>query len=200
MVNDNTIQRLRWIMPYPRCPHCGSIQLLESDTYRSYRGEITCFDCKGKYYVEFGDNVRVSGHTLISPPRPMGDPQLLKGLMPILPNAIYVVYEEATRCLAFGVPRGAAVLCRYAVQLALILKGIPDKQPEEMVNIAAVKNPPLLSEIAVRQCRAATFMGGKAGHPQSNWAENIGENDAKQALLASRRVLLELFNPSSLYD
>ncbi len=86
------------------------------------------------------------------------------------------------------------MLCRYAVQRALLLKDIREDKPETMVNIARRRD--LLSEIAVRNCRAAVFMGDKAGHPQSDPLDNITDADAKQALLATRRVLLELFNPA----
>jgi hypothetical protein len=67
-----------------------------------------------------------------------------------------------------------------------------------MVDIAAARTPSLLSPLAIRQCKAATFMGGKAGHPQDNWVENVTPDDAKQALLATKRVLLELFYPEGL--
>jgi hypothetical protein len=67
-----------------------------------------------------------------------------------------------------------------------------------MVNIAAAKNPPLLSTLADRQCKAATFIGRKGGHPQRNWIENVTSDDAKQALLVTKRVLLELFHPDGL--
>ncbi|MBA7664166.1 hypothetical protein ES703_72221 [subsurface metagenome] len=188
------------IMPYPKCPHCGSSQILDDETYKYYKGSITCFDCKGRYYVEFGDSANapsLSGRTLLSEPRPIGDPELMKGLtVPAIPNPLYSVYEEAVLALAVGIPKGAALLCRYVVQQALLLKGIPDQNPQNMVNVA--RNKKLLSELATKQCSATVFMGGKAGHPQTNWVENIGPNDAKQALLVTRRILLELFNPSSL--
>jgi|GEM_PF-2757303 len=189
-------------MPYPRCPHCGSYQILDRETYRYYKGSITCFDCKGRYYVEFGDSANApsySGNTLLSEPRPIGDPELMRGLtVPAIPKSLYYVYEEAVLALAVGIPKGTALLCRYVVQQALLLKGIPDQEPQKMVNIARNKN--FLSELAIRQCSATVFMGGKAGHPQANWVENINPNDAKQALLVTRRILLELFNPGGLDD
>jgi hypothetical protein len=189
-------------MILPKCPNCGSQQILSESTYAFYRGDIVCPDCKCRYYVEFGGGF--TGTFLEKPPKILEmpdkiDPKLLEGLtVSSIPKELYAVYKDAARCLGAGVPRGAAVLCRYVVQLALILKGIPDKRPEEMVNIATAKTPPLLSTLASRQCKAATFMGGKAGHPQANWVENITTDDAKQALLVTKRVLLELFYPDGL--
>jgi hypothetical protein len=189
------------IMPYPKCPNCGSQQILSASTYAWYKGDVLCFDCKCRYYVKFGGP---TGEYLEEPPILIEtpdkiDPKLLEGLMvPSIPKELYAVYEDAAKCLGFGVPKGAAVLCRYVIQLALILKGIPDNPAERMVDIVAAKTPPLLSPLAIKQCKAATFMGGKAGHPQANWVENVTPDDAQQSLLATKRVLLELFYPEGL--
>lgn len=199
-METNTPKELRPIMPYPKCPNCGAQQILSDETYSHYTGDIVCEYCKCRYHIS------ISGYdsSLREPPRIVEmpdkiDPKLLEGLtVPTIPRELYAVYKDAARCLGAGVPKGAAVLCRYVVQLALIIKGIPDKRPEEMVNIAASKSPPLLSPLASNQCKAAAFMGGKAGHPQENWIENITPDDAKQALLATKRVLLELFYPEGL--
>jgi hypothetical protein len=186
------------IMLKPKCPNCGATQELDSDLYCRYKGAIVCDKCKCKFYVQFGWRAFI-GDTIIEPPRILEmpdkvDPKLLEGLkVESIPEELYGVYEDAARCLGAGVPKGAAVLCRYVIQWALMVKGIPDRRPEEMINIAAAKNPPLLSKLADRQCKAATFMGGKGGHPQVNWVENITSDDAKQALLVTKRVLLELY-------
>ena len=192
---------LRPIMPYPICPNCGSQQVLISSTYAWYKGNVVCSYCKCTYHVEFGG---IDGERLQESPKIIElpekiDPKLLEGLtVPSIPKELYVVYKDAAKCLGFGVPKGAAVLCRYVIQLALTLKGIPDNPPEKMVDIAAAKTPPLLSPLAIKQCKAATFMGGKAGHPQANWVENVTPDDAHQALLVTKRVLLELFYPDGL--
>lgn len=189
------------IMPYPVCPNCGSQQILDSETYYRYRGEIVCSNCKCKYHIEFGGydgNTLENSPTIIEMPDKI-DPKLLEGLVvPSIPKELYLVYKDAAKCLGFGVPKGAAVLCRYVVQLALIRKGISDDRPERMVDIASTKIPPLLSSLAIKQCKAATFMGGKAGHPQANWVESITPDDAQQALHFTKRVLLELFYPEGL--
>lgn len=192
--------KLRFIMPYLKCPNCGSLQILDADTYGWYKGDIVCFDCRCRYYVEFGggfDGVHLEKPPIVVEMPDKIDPKLLEGLVvPSIPKDLYAVYKDAARCLGAGVPKGAAVLCRYVVQLALKIKGIPENRPEEMVNIATAKK--LLSPLADRQCKAATFMGGKAGHPQANWVENVTVDDAKQALLSTKRVLLELFHPEGL--
>ena len=192
---------LELIMPFPKCPNCGSQQILDSETYYKYKGAIVCFDCKCRYHVEFGGydgNILESQPKILEMPDKI-DPKLLEGLMvPSIPEELYSVYKDAAKCFGFGVPKGAAVLCRYVIQLALRLKGVSDNPPEKMVDIAGSKTPPLLSPLAIKLCKAATFMGGKAGHPQANWVENVTPGDAHQSLLATKRVLLELFYPEGL--
>jgi hypothetical protein len=194
-------KKLEPIMPYPICPNCGSQQILDSETYYRYKGDIVCGHCKCRYYIEFGG---YDGNTLESSPKILElpdkiDPKLLEGLtVPSIPKELYSVYKDAAKCLGFGVPKGAAVLCRYVIQLALTLKDIPNNPPDKMIDIAAAKTPSLLSSMAIRQCKAATFMGGKAGHPQAKWVENVTPDDAHQALLVTKRVLLELFYPEGL--
>jgi hypothetical protein len=181
------------IMPHPKCPHCGKKEAIDRGTYSHYKGPLTCANCRGKYYVDFNSH---DGTTLVSPPRPLGDPELLKGLSAGIPKDLYNIYEEATLSLEVGIAKGAALLCRYVIQQALLQKGIPDQSPEKMVNIAHEKK--VLCDTAYRLCGVAVFLGGKAGHPQANWLDNIGPDDAKQALLLTRRILLELFNPEEL--
>ena len=202
MIESTNKLVLEDIMLMPKCPNCGAQQNLDRDTYFKYKGDLVCDKCKCRFYVDFGG--RFSGDMLVKPPRILEmpdkvDTKLLEGLkVESIPEELYGVYEDAARCLGAGVPKGAAVLCRYVIQWALILKGIPDKRPEEMINIAVAKNPALLSPLADKQCKAATFMGGKGGHPQGNWVENVTSDDAKQALLVTKRVLLELFYPDGL--
>src|SRR3990167_1936064 len=207
-----TKDELRPIMPYPVCPHCGENQILDLMTYGHYKGPIRCPKCKGLYEVEFGGTwkqnpktfqyfltrVDGGGH-LISSPRPLGDPELLKGITDsCVPNEISQDFEDAVNGLATSPPRLVAVACRYTIQRALLLKEIPDGEPQKMLNTARQKQPPLISEMVLRQCSAAIFMGGKGGHQQQHWTEQVGPNDAKQAVLATRRVILELFNPAAL--
>lgn len=195
-------ESLEPIMPFPECPRCGAPKVLDLHTYKYYNGAVTCYECKGKFEIRLGDTNRVmggDGGTLLSPPRPVGDPEILEGLsVSAIPPELYLDFQDAAMCLAFGVPRGTAVLCRHAIQRALLLKDVPDRKPVDMINIARSKN--LLSETAALQCSAAIFMGGKGAHPQVDELENIGENDARQALLMTRRVLLELFHPEGLRD
>ena len=188
-------------MPYPICPHCGTPQVLDARTYGHYKGPVTCGHCQGKYHVALGDDFnagmlfgRGPGGVLLSAPRPLGDPELLKALTaPTIPGPLYRDFAEAARCLEMDVPRATTMLCRHAIQRALLLKGVADDQPEKMVNVAWQQE--ILSPMAHRQCSAAVFMGGKGSHPQSDWADQIGADEAKQALLVTKRVLLELFNP-----
>ena len=185
------------IMPYPICPNCGKTQLIDDRTYHHYRGPITCPKCRCVYDVDLDEYDTLRRPPIIVEMPDKVDPKLLESLtVPVIPKDLYSVYHDAARCLGAGVPKGAAVLCRHAIQAALILKGIPEDNVEKMINVASAKG--LLSPLGINQCRATAFMGGKGGHPQSNWLDNINIDDAKQALLATKRVLLELFNPSEL--
>lgn len=186
----------RPIMPYPTCCHCGAEISLDDVTYRGYEGSITCSKCKGKFYIKIEDSLFPR---VLCDPRPLGDPELLKGLsVPVVPKPLYKAYEEANLALAVGIPKGAAVLCRYVVQKALLDRGIPEDKADKMVNVARQKG--LLSEMAYRQASAAVFIGGKAGHPQDDWLENVGPDEAKQTLLCTKRILLELYNKSELKE
>ncbi|MDA0265268.1 MAG: hypothetical protein O2803_14140, partial [Chloroflexi bacterium] len=210
-VDEVSFEDFEPIMPYPICPHCGTTQQLDERTYGRYKGPITCYACKGRYTVEFagelfrdllGQNQRSlqgNGGVMISPPQPLGDQTLLLGLSsPPLPTEMYRAFADAVTGLATSPPTMVAVLCRYIVQSALLIKGIPDEPPAKMVNLAAQRS--LLSEMALQSCRAAVFMGGKGAHPQQDWVYQVGLDDAKQAVLATKRVLLELFNPDAVQD
>ena len=50
--------------------------------------------------------------------------------------------------------------------------------------------------MAYRNCMAAVFMGGKAAHKQADPLDEVIRDDARQALLATRAVLGELFRHS----
>ncbi|MCE2465664.1 MAG: DUF4145 domain-containing protein [Dehalococcoidia bacterium] len=148
--------------------------------------------------MEFGDesgsswNNYLEGGQLLAPIRPIGNPDLLEGLQELgIPQGILKDFEDASHCVDYGMPRAAAVMCRSAVQGALLAKGIPDDQPQSMVNKA--RNCGILSEMVKQLCTVAVFLGGKGGHPQADWTDQIGHQEAQQALLVTHRVLLELF-------
>ena len=137
-------------------------------------------------------NNYTEGGQLLGPIRPIGDPELMRGLEElVIPASILKDFEDASRCADYGIPRAAAVLCRSAVQGALLHKGIPDAPPQTMVNNA--RRTCVLSEMIHRLCLAAVFLGGKGGHPQTHWTDDIGGHEAQEALIVTRRILLELF-------
>lgn len=189
------------IMPYPICPHCGYQLSLNLKDYGHFTGPTTCFSCKGKLHISYGDDPksmsarlgRGDGGVLLSPPRPIGDPALLKTLKsPIIPKALYQDFEEAARCLEFDVPRATAMLCRHVIQHALILKDIPDEKGISSM-IRAAYQQKIISEAAFRQCEATIFFGNKSAHPQEEWTNQIGAREARSALELTQRILLELF-------
>ena len=180
-------------MPFPICPHCGETQTLDRETYSGYRGSITCGACKWPYEVSLTGSMLSSRVTLTSPPIPVVDSELLAQI-PGVPGKIWRTFMSAARCLAFKEPLGSAVLCRRVVQHSLLAKGLDEGAPSKMVDLARQQG--LLSEIAYRNCRAAVFMGGKAAHPQSDPLDEITKDDARQAILATRAILRELFKAS----
>ncbi len=189
------------------CPVClkyGTTIMLDSATYTDYEGPVTC-RCGAQMRVKIGRFEYQSGtppfvQTAFQPRlvwiKPLIDAELLEGLTaPPIPQQIYDDYEAALYCFSTGVPpRAVAWACRYTIQDALLLKGIPEDRPRRMVDIAAAKN--LLSEVAVKQAQAGVWLGGKGSHPQSIEAPQITQDDARQAVLFTKRVLRELFMTS----
>ena len=184
-------------MPIPYCPTCGAEQCLDKDTYDGYEGPVTCGACKFPYEVTISTAYPYMGPRqparLTSPPRSVVPAELLEEI-PRVPCKIWPTVVSAARCLAFNEPLAAAVLCRRVVQHALLAVGIEDEPPTKMVERA--RSQGLLSEMAYRSCMAAVFMGGKAAHPQADPLDEVIRDDARQALLATRAVLRELFRPS----
>ena len=184
-------------MPIPYCPTCGAEQYLDKDTYDGYEGLVTCGVCKLPYEVAISTAHPVMGFRqparLTSPPRPVIPAELLEEI-PRVPSKIWPTLVSAARCLAFNEPLATAVLCRRVVQHALLAVGLEDGPPTKMVERA--RSQRLLSEMAYRNCMAAVFMGGKAAHPQADPLDEVIRDDARQALLATRAVLRELFRPS----
>ena len=188
-------------MPIPYCPTCGAEQNLDKDTYDGYEGPVTCGACKFPYEVTFSTAHPVMGFRqparLTSPPRSVIPAELLEEI-PRVPGKIWPTLVSAARCLAFNEPLATAVLCRRVVQHALLAVGLEDAPPTKMVERA--RRQGLLSEMAYRNCMAAVFMGGKAAHPQTDPLDEVIRDDARQALLATRAVLRELFRPSGQRD
>ena len=87
-------------------------------------------------------------------------------------------------------------MCRYAIQAALLEKGIPDRSPMDMVNLASQRK--FLSDIAVNRCRALVFMGNSGAHPQANLLKGIGPEDTIEGIRLAKRVLLELFDAKAI--
>ena len=199
------VKERKYIMPLPKCYYCAHEEDLDLRTYGYYKGPVTCGQCKKRYYIEFGNITDTvlwdgpgPGGQLLSPIRPVGNPDLLEGLQDLpIPESVLKDFEDASHCVDYGIPRAAAVMCRSAVQGALLEKGVPDKAPQDMVNKA--RNEDILSETVKHLCMAAVFLGGKGGHPQIDWTDEIGHREAQQALLVTHRVLMELF-PSLLDD
>ncbi len=190
----------RWIMPFPTCPKCGNMITIDRNTYPDGEHVTACYFCKTQYRMKLATPIGVFAQANLQKVvwlKPLVDTDLLEGLMkPTVPKEIYNDFESTLYCFGAGVPpRAVAVMCRYTIQHALILKGIPENRDmKEMIDIAGSKN--ILSEIAVKQSQAIRFIGGKGAHPQEHWTLEIMPEDAKQAVLFAKRVLIELWPQS----
>ena len=184
-------------MPIPYCPTCGAKQHLDNDTYDGYKGPVTCGACKFPYEVTISTAHPVMGFAqparLTLPPRSVVPAELLEEI-PGVPERIWRTLVSAARCLAFNEPLAAAVLCRRVVQHALLAVDLDDEPPARMIERARRKG--LLPEMAYLNCVTSVFMGNKAAHPQADPLDEAVRDDARQALLATRAVLRELFRPS----
>lgn len=192
----------RWIMPFPICPKCGYHWSLDSDTYFEGEYVVACLYCKTQFRIKILaptlNSDRGAVATRLRPQmvawiKPIVDTELLEGLVaPRIPKEIFNDFEATLYCFGEGVPpRAVTVMCRYTIQHALILKGIPEDRPEKMLNVARERK--MLSQLAQDQAHASVFMGDKGGHPQPHWTLEIMPEDAKQAVLFTKRVLLELW-------
>ena len=181
-------------MPIPYCPTCGAKQHLDNDTYDGYEGPVTCGACRFPYEVTISTAHPYMGPRqparLTSPPKAVVPPELLEEI-PRVPGKTWQNLVSAARCLAFNEPLAAAVLCRHVIQDALLAVGLEDGPPDKMVERA--RRQGLLSEMTYRNCKATVFIGGKAAHPQADPLDEVTRDDARQALLATRTVLRELF-------
>ena len=174
-----------FIMPYPVCPKCGTTMQLDKTTYESYEGGLTCGAC----FVEL--DIRIY-HGALSYIRPLVDPALLEGI-PKTPPACFRDYQAAVKCFGAGVPKAAAVMCRYALQHALQERSIGLGSAESIIQAAVRSKPPLLSKITLIRLQDTKWIGGEAAHPQPELALEIGTEGARVALDLTRIILLELF-------
>ena len=167
MNTEVNVKERKYIMPLPKCYHCAHEETFDLRTYGYYKGPVTCEQCKKRYYVEFGhisdtehwDRTGPGGQ-LRSPIRPVGNPDLLEVLQDLpIPESVLKDLRDASYCVDYDIPRAAAVMCRSAVQGALLAKGVPDKAPQDMVNKA--RNEDILSETLKHLCMAAVFLVGK---------------------------------------
>lgn len=173
------------------CMKCHKSVLLGVFDYADdYEGPVVCPECGPVTWVRLERN-------FVKEIRWMFDSSLLEDLVtPRIPNTLLTTFRGAVDNELTN-PGLSAVACRFIIQDALLGKGIADAPPEKMVNIAHSMNPPLISESTFKSCSAAVFLGGKGAHPQESWVDKVGKHEAREALILTRRVLLELFPRSA---
>lgn len=173
-------------MPFPKCPRCGSAIELEKTTYEGYSGPLTCATCLAE------SDIHIDHMGQLQSIRPRIDPALLAGI-PSAPPECFRDYQAAVKCFGAGIPKAAAVMCRYALQRGLGERGIAPGTAEAMRQVAMRQKPPLLSEMTMLMLRDAVWIGGRAGHPQAEIEYDVGAEEARHALDLTKRILIELF-------
>ena len=204
-------------VPDVKCCFCGEDILLEINTYAWYDGAIRCRYCLGLFRARIGAYYRgrsggreatlsttmpvpgrkLRGGRLLGEPVPISDkgrlpPEIVLELTkPWVPDNIRQSIWSAHRAYETEDYLSAAVMCRFAVQAALLHIGIEDKSAVAMVEEA--RNKSLLGELVARECGAAIFIGGKAAHPQSDSTMVIGAEDVLVAFSLVAKIIKELF-------
>jgi len=178
-------------MPYPVCPSCGLAIQLDEVTYNDYAGQVTCYKCRKRMFVDIvGGGLRTC--------RPFVDPELAvpdevgthQGKAWVLP-LYWFAYGEAFMCLEGGAYRAAAVMCRLAMEHALRELGVPDGDTAQM--IAYANGHAILQGKYKHMARSVGFFGGKGAHAQFEEAYKVGQTEATQGLRVVRDLLLGLF-------
>ena len=135
MNTEVNVKERKYIMPLPKCCHCAHEEEFDLCTYGYYKGPVTCEQCKKRYYVEFGHIADTEhwdrtgpGGQLLSPIRPVGNPDLPEGLQDLpIPESVLKDFEDASHCVDYGIPRAAAVMCRSAGKVLYLRKVCPTR-------------------------------------------------------------------------
>ena len=201
-------------VPNIACGHCGENLYYELPTYEYWDNLEVCRHCKRRFKLRIGtlwirQGQREGEGTTIPPFNSAGEmrpggvllentpvvaPEIVQGLnSPHIPSTVAQAMQEAIKGIEWGLCQSAAVMCRVALQAALLEKGIPESSPMRMIDTAKCQG--LLSAIAVSRCRALVFIGNSGAHPQVDLLKNIGLDDVIEGAKLTKRVLLELFDP-----
>ena len=200
------------------CYYCGDEKRLRVETYDFKEGAMRCGVCLSLFYVKIGDYVKrvvdgrwkwvgvterpispagLKGGKLLEFTGPYNEagrlpPDIVRELTgDHVHQAIRQAIWSAHRSYESEDHLASAVMCRYAVQAALLHIGIEDKRTSEMIKDARQKG--LISEIVEQESRAAILIGNKAAHPQIDVTMAVGKEDALIAFGLVAKIIKELF-------
>ena len=108
-----------------------------------------------------------------------------------VPETVREALKSAQSCYATEAYNAVCMMCRFAIEGALISHGITGRSPMAMVKDAEIKG--LIGGLVVRECETAVFIGGKAAHPQEDAAMQVGREDALVAFSLVSKLVKELF-------
>ena len=222
---ESNAEEAKQYVPDVVCLYCHQEIHIPANTYAFFAGEIGCARCSRKHKVEIGGydpprspygggasgrgkpatvpyfdssgRLWTKGQGLLLSIEPIAPIEVVQGLKsPPVPEEPYRAVQGAIKCLEINEYESSAGRSRFAIQAALLEKGIPDMNVTAMVGRA--ENMKMLSAIAVSRCKACIFIGNSGSHPQVELIRRIGPEDALEGLRLARRVLLELYDPASI--
>jgi hypothetical protein len=147
-----------------------------------FGGTLTCLQCEHRWPLE----MRNSEITFTASEFPASES---RNLSPGVPPGLRQDIEEAERCHYGRCDKAGVVMCRRAIQLGLIEKGIPDAPFSRMIGDAQARTPALLTASTFAHVDAIKEFGDRGAHR----TENVTANDLQVAIYATVKALNELF-------
>jgi hypothetical protein len=188
MLNHTKSDIQEFIMPLPICPKCGTALNLDKTTYENYEGQITCYDCKSRMTVVIRSGALRECYAAVDPDLwpPEEYPYVRE-----LPQ-YWVAYLEALKCLQADAHKACAVMCRLALEHALVERGATvGARVQSMVSWA--KGRGIIAGRYKSLVDSVTFLGGVAGHAQDDEILDVGPSEAIQGARVTRDLLVMLF-------
>ena len=146
-----------------RCQKCGDgITLSVSHREENRIRDIDAPDDKLVGFVECGRCRTRNAFELKAEAITPVASALVTSLSASAPALVRTFYEEAQLCLFSGAARGAAVLCRAAVEEALEAKGFKDWKLEDRINSAKAAGE--LGDIEYSMANGSRLIGNNAIH------------------------------------
>ena len=151
MLNQDAIETQEAMQQVPNiaCGHCGENLYYELPTYEYWDNLEVCRHCKRRFRLRIGtlwirrDQREGEGTTIplfnsagemrqggvLLENTPVVAPEIVRGLnSPHIPDTAAQAMQEAIKGIEWGLYQSAAVMCRVALQAALLEKGIPDSK------------------------------------------------------------------------